>query len=272
MEELATLQEMILAALADGDTDTAAWLGTVADDPAALAEVLGTDRTESAPEDAFERSLLEHGFTGEITDKAGRHRRYVDGKPVAAQRDTGGDSGSKDSRTSPAGDTIAADVIDSLPAAQRSPGLVGKVKQLAHAVNERILAFAIKHEKTIAAVGHVLDAALTTPDDLAKNPALFGKFAVSGNASGDAAQSALGVPASLVSRVIATAVVKGWAAMKAKLTKRSESLESLADDIGTATEIMVGLFNAAAEGLGLPDLDPDAVRAWLEQVTAKKGD
>lgn len=245
--------DAILLALADGKGDVAdALLGAAA------------DRTESLPGDALERSLLEHGFTGEITDRAGRHRRYVDGKPVAAQH---GDAGGAGARTSPAGDAIAADVVDSVPAAQRSPGLVGRVKQLAHAVNERVLAFAIRHEKALAAVGHVLDAALTTPDDLAKNPALFGKFAANANASGDAAQAALGVPAAVVSRVIATAVVKGWAAMKAKLGKRTESLESLADDIGTAAEVLAGLFNAAAEGLGVPDVDPEAVRAWLEQVT-----
>lgn len=42
---------------------------------------------------AVGRVLREHGFTGEITDKAGHHRTYRDGKQVAGHHDAGGGGG-----------------------------------------------------------------------------------------------------------------------------------------------------------------------------------
>ncbi len=82
---LATLQEMILAARADGDTDTADWLASIADDPQMLARVTSVERQESEHErtEGDWRWLLEHGFTG--TDS--HNHKWVDGKQVATDHD-----------------------------------------------------------------------------------------------------------------------------------------------------------------------------------------
>ncbi len=103
-EALALLQEMVLAARAGGDTDTAAWLLSLADDPAEVARVTGSagSRTESEDlPDPIGRALLEHGFTGTITDSAGHKRTYADGKQVAGHHDDTGGAGARTHPTEP---------------------------------------------------------------------------------------------------------------------------------------------------------------------------
>jgi hypothetical protein len=117
---LDTLRAMILAARADGDADLAEWLASCADDPEALARVTGTDRTESDGDDGTGagRWLIEHGFTGTITDAAGRKQQYADGKHVTGQHADPAPGAS--AHTSHEQDTAAASAQhDAAPAAEK---------------------------------------------------------------------------------------------------------------------------------------------------------
>jgi hypothetical protein len=114
---LDTLQSLILAARSEGDSDLASWLAGAADDPELLAQILGTDRAESEVTDEVGRWLLEHGFSGTVTDAAGRKQTYVDGKHVSGQH---GDDGSAGAHTTHEQDTAAASQQhDSAPAEEK---------------------------------------------------------------------------------------------------------------------------------------------------------
>lgn len=97
---LDTLQELILAAHAEGDGELASWLGDAADDPDLLAQLTTKPAGDTEHFDPLEsllesedRWLLEHGFTGTITDAAGRKQQYTDGKHVAGQQAATGGAG-----------------------------------------------------------------------------------------------------------------------------------------------------------------------------------
>jgi hypothetical protein len=124
---LATLQEMILAAHAGGDGETADWLASIAGDPEQVAQVTGSNVSESeAYHEGDGRWLLEHGYTGTVTDAAGRKQTYADGVHVAG---TGGTPPGADARTSPQqSDAATANAQhDAAPAAEK--GRFGKLKE-----------------------------------------------------------------------------------------------------------------------------------------------
>lgn len=140
-EALALLQEMILAARAAGDADTAAWLLALADDPAEVARVTGAGARTEAEEDhdPLGRALLEHGFTGTITDTAGHKRTYSDGKqvansPGAPDADAGG-AGARTHPTEPTAEEKAqADAHhDALPEKEK-----GRLAKAGAAVEEKL--------------------------------------------------------------------------------------------------------------------------------------
>lgn len=117
---LDVLQDMILAAHAAGDGELASWLGEAADDPQLLAKLTGkADATESAAclESEEERAdvgrwLLEHGFSGTVTDAAGRKQTYVDGVHVSGAK-PGADARTADPHA--ADSTAAAAQHDAAP-------------------------------------------------------------------------------------------------------------------------------------------------------------
>jgi hypothetical protein len=142
MEPLSLLQELILAAAAGGDGDLASWPSGQADDPDAVERLTAAPeptRTESLLESEQHegRWLLEHGFTGTITDTAGHKRQYVDGKQVKAQQ-AGGDQGKggAGARTPP-----AAEVPDEKADAEKLAGQVkdkGKIAKAKEAVRTKL--------------------------------------------------------------------------------------------------------------------------------------
>ena len=129
-------------------------------------------------------------------------------------------------------------------------------------MNERIGTFFLDHEAKIRPVAKILDAALTTPEDVLKSPEIAGKWGTNSSVTGDTVRDATGIPAQLAAKVVATAIVKGWSAIKKRLgIGMAEGMaEDGASDLDTAAEVLAGLVNAAAEAVGLPGLDVD-VRA-----------
>jgi hypothetical protein len=219
-------------------------------------------RTESAP--ALDRLLLEHGFSGTLTDKSGRKRTYQDGKPVAGQHDQGG---GKPAPAHNVEQSLQAD-IDNL-----SPESAAKVKGLIGRVGDKVNAFILNHATTFARLGtaaSVIEAFITTPEDVQKSPWLASKFA-GGQTAGDhiadgmTAELGVGVPGTVVTKLVAAALAHGWRAAKKQLGLS----ESEGVDFAAAGEFLAGLLDAVHEGLGLPT-GTDAA-AIAEQLKTLQG-
>lgn len=251
-----TLAALMLAARqagADDDVRALAALG-----PDEVAGLMGADRNESLPDDPLGRSLLEHGFSGTITDKLGHKRHYVDGRQVAGHENDGGAG----ARTSPAADDHAglAAALKGHPHASR-PGFVARVKaKLARAatrVGVLIHEASLRSPQILEAVGALID----TPDDMKKlgyNPATAGTGQHHVADLKDFGPLTTYQAVNLGSMVLAKAYL--WA--KSKLKGRAESLAGA--DLDLAAETLHKILSALAEDFGWAEPPPaDEIRRRL---------
>lgn len=145
-------------------------------------------------------------------------------------------------------------------ARQRATGLAGRVKA-------KVDAFLVNHATTVHRIGKVaavLDAVMTTPEDVLKWPWLAGKFGTNTTATGDQLGDTVGVPGHLAARVVAAAVAQAWKQLRAAAGAAKAETD---DPTGVAAELVAGLVNAALEELGLPPVDAGEVRGWLDGTT-----
>lgn len=152
------------------------------------------------------------------------------------------------------------------PDVKGRPGVLGRVKGLAKAAQDRVNAFILQHEGAFNAVASVLGAAITTPDDIAKAPWLAGKFGANtaGDAgAGDAFGTATGVPGSVAAKVVASVLTKG-------LRKLGITFAEATGDVAQAAELLAGLANAALDRTGIT-VDAGEVQAWLADRLAPPG-
>jgi len=250
-------------------------------------------RTESeaaADADASHRWLLEHGFSGTITDAAGRKQRYVDGEHVGS-----GDAGA-DARTPPTGntpdpaeaETAAADAHhDALPAAER--GRLARVKDklvaklegsrggravlalgrgglaIFHAVERRLMYAAVKVQEVAAEAAK--ERGLSEEAATKLRHALHVADFFGGYATGGAALAVAGPIAAKVAAVMPSVSVAYLAYSTARnplATLRAAKKVVAATFARTATEsesdpIRVGpeLAGMLADRIGRSDLDSD---------------
>lgn len=217
-------------------------------------------------------SLLESGFTGTVTDSAGRERHYVDGEQVA-KNETGGKGDEKGKAGAHAGThpmaaspppaaAVDAAVAGVLPKGAPA-GLVARVKAKVGAAMTRVavLAYdaALYSPQILEAVGLIAD----TPEDMGKlgyNPATHGN---EGQRVNDPLKDAAGLPitthqaVNLVTKVLPAAVA--WVKGKLGGGKR-ESLESRQT---TPAELLHAMLAALAEEFGAPAPPPAAKIAEL---------
>lgn len=203
------------------------------------------------------RLTLEAGFTGTVTDSAGRKRHYVNGKEVAQSADgnqTGNQTDLSDSDKQALTDSLARD----LPEAASNSGTWAKVKDAAITAAAKVYRRMVAMTPAGLAVMDGLGAVLDTPEDMKKfgyNPTLS-----SGTANTDAAKGAdplathLGVSThfamAVASKVLSGAIVYA----KKKLGQgRSES-----DGISEVAELLAELFASVNDGLGIETPAPDA--------------
>lgn len=173
------------------------------------------DRTESIHAVSLERILLEHGYSGTLTDKNGRKITYQDGKRVAGQHDQGGgkqpaaaaadstdhEKTLADIKTTLAKDDLSSDDLEALQAKLDSlpddldedsdaHKAVSFLDRAAHAVDAYtgVADLADSTGKaTFLTRGAVtlLDLSVTTFGDMNKwGGALLGKYGASGDVSG----------------------------------------------------------------------------------------
>ena len=116
-------------------------------EPGAVQDLPLPGATQGEPEDgdldpfgdvseSLQESLLEAGFSGTITDKAGRKRKYVDGKPVAigkseptSERPTGKDEPAA-GQSKPASDGSSVLPPDNQPRQRKKSEIAEAVKQV----------------------------------------------------------------------------------------------------------------------------------------------
>lgn len=245
-EQLAILQELILAAKADGDDETAEWLASIADDPEQVAQVV-CELTESV-EDVFCDRILMERFSGTITDKSGRKITYQDGKRVAGQHDYG--SGNDPASHADIEQSAKSD-IEKLPPEQQK-----KVKGIVGKMGDKINQFLVDHATAfsrLATAASVIESFITTPEDIQKSPWLASKFAggqTAGDHIADWTTSGLGVgiPGTVVTKVVAAAMAHAWKGVK----KQIGLSESAGVDYDAAGEFLAGLLDTIYEAMGLP--------------------
>lgn len=210
------------------------------------------------PVAAESRLTLEAGFTGTITDSAGRQRHYADGKEIAApQQQPSSSTPTPNQSLAPADakaltDSLATD----LPEAAKDPSVWAKVKDAA------LTAAAKVHRRLLAmtpaglAAMDILGAVLDTPDDLKKfgyNPSLSSGVSATDAAKGaDPLATHLGVSTHFASTVITKVLSHAVAWAKG----RRQSGE--ADGMPEVAELLAELFAEVHTALGVSAPTPDA--------------
>lgn len=133
------------------------------------------------------------------------------------------------------------------------------------------------------------DAALITPEDLAKQPWLHGKFGGSGDVSGDivgrntgelvsdltGGALGVGIPGHLAARLVATVMTQAWKAFRKVAGFAADFAADVGSDASAAAEIIATLFNAATDGMGIAKATPEEIIASLpaaKQFAATEGD
>lgn len=191
--------------------------------------------------------LIEHGFTG--TDK--HNHKWVDGKQVAGGKGGTSDAAAKKQRAdAEATSHIAGEVEKAFPEEAGKSGVLDKVKGLAAKVSEKAHDFILAHAgvfSRLAQVASAVDALITTPEDLARQPWLAGKFSANTTEYGDAMQSATGIPGHIGGRLVAVAMVRAWQTVKGALG----GAKAEGDALNAAAEFLAGLVDATHAALGL---------------------
>lgn len=238
------------------------------------------------------RWLLEHGFTGTMTDSAGRKQQYVDGKHVSGQHaDAGGAGARTATHTTHEQDAAAASAQhDAAPAAEQGKlarakaALTAKLQQTAggravlamgrgglhvfHAVERRLLYVAKKTQAIAVEAAKVRGLSDEGAEKLRR--ALYVADFLGGYATGGAALVAAGPIAGKVAAVMPSASVAYLAYSTAKnpLATWTAAKKVVADTFaknGTATHeseeqpLRVGpeLAAAIAERIGRSDVDSE---------------
>lgn len=125
--------------------------------------------------------------------------------------------GSDPSTGNPAPMAVAAlSPIDDFPAESADPTLWGKITDFASSALTHVNLFLVAHESELARVGNLIDLAITTPEDMKRNGFLnaAGLSGTAGHDTPDSFQLATGIPGHVAAKVLATVLVKGWAATR----------------------------------------------------------
>jgi hypothetical protein len=276
-EEIA---ESLKSFFAEVDADYAAAYGPLKK----VFEAKGPPARESLEATAFkggQGTLLEHGFSGELTDSAGHKRKYVDGKQVAhdggpgAQTEGGGKPAHPPhiAADAPSKDAVLQSVADGLPAELKAqPGLLDKALAVAAKIYLRTFAKATE----LSMIAHRLaPEILDTAEDyenIGKQKTSTGQFA-SGVQGSDPFAEYLGLPGVVVLGSILPKVVGaayGYVKSKRAAAESEETSPSYTDaDRREIAEHVVGLWTTMFEELGVKGVAVPSVEDVVAYLAAK---
>lgn len=217
------------------------------------------------PESLLESTLLEAGFSGTITDTAGRRRTYADGKQVANPTTDPAPTDKPTSAVPADAPTLDADlkaIAAAHPDAAKSIGTWAKVKERAGKVREAVYGWAVR---ATPAAWELTKALADSPEDMQRfgfAPTMSG----TGHNRGDWLQAQTGIGTHLAAGIAAKVLAAGYLYAKRKLT-RSEGVDDETAH-GLALEL-ADLLGGIAGAFGL-DHRP-AARDLLPWVQEKLG-
>lgn len=249
-----------------------------------FARRFGGDKAESLEFDAaLHRVLLEHGFTGTLTDRAGHNRQYVDGRQVASATDAAGGEAGAGARTSGAHEPTAEDaraVRDALAKnaptdiEQKAPGLLAKLGDKALELVARAYIKMGEWTPAVMKVASVLGELLDTPSDMRKlayNPTMAGGQDHAGLGHNDFVKQNLtevlgfGVSGHLAATIAAQVLSRAFVYAKSKLA--GTKTESEADGLSEVAELIAAVFAEVNKSMGLEGApSAEQVRAALSQL------
>jgi hypothetical protein len=204
--------------------------------------------------------LMESGFTGEITDKAGRHRKYVDGKPVAAAGDHGTGGGGREvgGGDGPSRDHVLGGLADKIAAAApevaKNPALMKRIGDAALTGAAKAYGAFVRLTPHIMTAQAVLEGVFDTPADMQKfgyNPSGTATTAGAHHQGGDIVKANLGISSHLAATIASHVLGRAWVYAANKL-RGGKSEGEAGDAFDAIAEALHDAVAAVAEELGLP--------------------